>query len=885
MAKSVFISSTSVDLKKYRVAAMQVCEQLGFEPIAMENFEAMGVGATEGSKRKLRDADLYVGIIAHRYGYIESGHDRSVTEIEFDYAGERGLDRLCFIVDPDHSWPKSAIDRKNAEQLEVFKAKIDKTVIRALFTTVEDFRQKLVQALVNWQEWRAARGGELDAIYATMAEDIPGQPETLVGRAALVAEVNSLLDKGKRVLLQGFGGMGKTALAACVAADRIRADKGPALWLRAGTEDRYSLLTALVRPFNAQQTVLSETSPSAQARAVRLILAGNNVSLIVLDDVWNGRALTQLLNVNAIPQGVPILVTSRHRFTGLTRLDVGKLSREASLALLGDEAWVDDPDANALCEKLGDHTFAVRVAGLTLALDGMTPGELLERIEAAPWKLAAPDGMEEEGRTSIEDLLNTSLYTLDADARAAFLAFGALFTASATPELLAICMERPETEIEDALNRLQRRGLAERQGETEERAVEYRIHDLAYSYAKAQIDDGGRHKALDACLEYLSRYKEPKPENFAALRSELDNFTGAVNWAMTVERYVEVERFADWLYRSLDSDTTEGFLHLQGYASVATNLLQKAADAAEALGEKRHQAAYLGSLGSAYRDLGQVKNGMRYYRLALKIYRELADTPGEGITLGRLGIAYRMLGQAEPAIDHLQQSLEIARRFKDQRQESINLANLGIAHRLAGDLDATIRYLEQALEMARKRSDRRGEAINLGNIGDAYRDMNQVDQAIRYYQQALSLSRDIRDRRGEGINLGRLGEAYRYQNHYEMATEHLGWALEIARATGDKRGEAINLGRIGDTFRDKGDLSQAIQHHERGLKLAKQMDDKRGEGYSLADLGDDYQRLGEYAKAIAYYQDAMSIFDSLGMRAQSQGVEKRLAAAKEQMGG
>jgi tetratricopeptide (TPR) repeat protein len=883
MAKSVFISSTSVDLKKYRLAAMQVCEQLGFEPIAMENFEAMGVGATEGSKRKLRDADLYVGIIAHRYGYIESGHERSVTEIEFDYAGERGLDRLCFMVDPDHAWPKSAIDRKNAELLDAFKAKIDKTVIRALFTTVEDFRQKLVQALVNWQEWRTARGGELDAIYATMAEDIPGRPETLVGRDALVAEVNGLLDKGKRVLLQGFGGMGKTALAAHIAANRINDKKGAVLWLRAGTEDRDSLLTALVRPFNAQQNVLSETSPAAQARAVRLILAAHNVSLIVLDDVWNGRALTQLLNGNAVPQGVPILVTSRHRFTGLTRLDVGKLSRKASLALLGDEEWADDSDANALCEKLGDHAFAVRVAGLTLALDGLTPGELLERIEAAPWKLAAPDGMEEEGRTSIEDLLNTSLYTLDAEARAAFLAFGALFTASATPELLAIYMERGETEIDDALNRLQRRGLAERVGETDERAVEFRIHDLAYSYAKAHNDDDGRHKALEACLEYLNRYKEPKPENFAALRSELDNFTGAVNWAMTVERYVEVERFADWLYRSLDSDTIEGFLHLQGYASVATNLLQKAADAAEALGEKRHQAAYLGSLGSAYRDLGQVKNGMRYYRLALKSYRELADTQGEGITLGRLGIAYRMLGQAEAAIDHLQQSLDIARQFKNQRQESINLANLGIAHRLAGNLDATIRYLEQALDIARKRNDRRGEAINLGNIGDAYRDMQQVDQAIRYYQQALSLSRDIRDRRGEGINLGRMGEAYRYQNNYEMATEHLGWALDIARATGDKRGEAINLGRIGDTFRDKGDYVQAIQHHERGLALAKQMDDKRGEGYSLADLGDDYTRLGEYAKAIGYYQDAMIIFDSLGMRAQNQGIEKRMTAAKELM--
>jgi tetratricopeptide (TPR) repeat protein len=883
MAKRVFISSTSLDLKKYRQAAIETCQMLGFEAIAMENFEAMGVGATEGSKRKLREADLYVGIIAHRYGYTERGYDRSVTEIEFDYAGERALDRLCFIVDPAHTWPKNAYDRKNTERLDEFKAKVEKSVIRSLFTTVDDFREKLVQALVNWQEWRSARSGELDAIYATMPDDIPGQPETLFGRDDLVSEVNSLLDKGKRVLLQGFGGMGKTALAAHIAANRIAEGKGPAIWLRAGTEDRDDLFTALARPFGAQQTLIKETSPAAQARIVRLLLDEHNVALIVLDDVWNARALTQLLNVNAIPGGVPILVTSRHRFTGLTRLDVGKLSRKAALALLGDEDWVNDADANSLCEKLGDHAFAVRVAGLTLALDGLTPRELSERIGSAPWKLTVPDGMEEEGRTSVEELLNTSLFTLDEESRAAFLAFGAFFTSSATPEMLAIYMERGETEVEDALNRLQRRGLAERVAEGSERAVEYRIHDLAFSYAKSQNSDEARHKALDACLTYLQRYKEPNGENFAALRSELDNFTGAVNWAMTVSRYVDVEKFADWLYRGFDSDTTDGFLHLQGYASLATNLMQRAADAAEALGEKRHQAAYLGSLGSAYRDLGQVKTGMKYYRQALKIYRDLGDTPGEGVTMGRIGIAYRMLGQAEPAIDHLQQALDIAQRYKDQRAEGINLANMGIAHRLVGRVDQTITFLERALEIARKRGDKRGEAINLGNIGDAYRDLNDVNRAIKYYEQALSLSKESRDRRGSGINLGRLGDAYREQKQYERAAEHLSWALDIARGTGDKRGEAINLGRLGDTYRDMGEYPKAIEHHAQALDITRKMDDKRGEGYSLADLGDDYCKLGEYSKSIAYYEDARVIFESLGINSQIERLRGCLDEAREKM--
>ena len=101
MAK-VFISSTGKDLTEYREAATAVCLELGLFPIAMEFFAAVGKGATAGSKSKLDDADVYVGIFAHRYGYIEDGYDKSVTEIEFDYAGEKRLDRLCFLLDPKH---------------------------------------------------------------------------------------------------------------------------------------------------------------------------------------------------------------------------------------------------------------------------------------------------------------------------------------------------------------------------------------------------------------------------------------------------------------------------------------------------------------------------------------------------------------------------------------------------------------------------------------------------------------------------------------------------------------------------------------------------------------------------------------------------------------
>lgn len=149
--KRVFIGSTGLDLKPYREAARDACLAMDFLPIMMEYFEAMGVGATAGSLTKLDQADVYVGIFAHRYGYIEAGYTVSVTECEFDHAGKRDIPRICFVVDPAFPWPPNTLDFEHHAQMEAFKKKIG-TLIRAQFTTVDDFKSRLVPALVPYRK-------------------------------------------------------------------------------------------------------------------------------------------------------------------------------------------------------------------------------------------------------------------------------------------------------------------------------------------------------------------------------------------------------------------------------------------------------------------------------------------------------------------------------------------------------------------------------------------------------------------------------------------------------------------------------------------------------------------------------------------------------------
>ena len=219
----VFISSTSLDLKAYRAVAIEECNRLGLVPLAMEYFPAMGLGAVAGSMARLDEADLYVGIFAHRYGYVEAGHERSVTEIEFDYAGEtRRLERLCYLVDPNYPWPDEARETTNRARLEAFHQKVQTGQIRDLYTTPVDFQGKLRLALIDWRQRQGARFVRQPPLSLRLLDPTPenrlkhGAGATaFVGRAAETAALARFLEGDRPVswlVVAGPPGSGKSRL-------------------------------------------------------------------------------------------------------------------------------------------------------------------------------------------------------------------------------------------------------------------------------------------------------------------------------------------------------------------------------------------------------------------------------------------------------------------------------------------------------------------------------------------------------------------------------------------------------------------------------------------------------------------------------------------------
>src|ERR1035438_5373730 len=89
--KNAMISSTSLDLPEHRKAAMDACLRQSFFPLMMEHLPASDDDAIRESLRMVDGADIYLGVLANRYGYVPKGHAISITEMEDNRAGERGI--------------------------------------------------------------------------------------------------------------------------------------------------------------------------------------------------------------------------------------------------------------------------------------------------------------------------------------------------------------------------------------------------------------------------------------------------------------------------------------------------------------------------------------------------------------------------------------------------------------------------------------------------------------------------------------------------------------------------------------------------------------------------------------------------------------------------
>jgi len=142
-----FISSTVDDLTEYREVVYDVLRELGVQYVSLDDM-LKDLDSRNRVFQELKNSDLVVLIVGHRYGSIEPSSGMGWVEAEFRAAREIGKPILAFLADDQAPFPPVSIDGDRS-RVERFRTEVLSNYLVARFRSPTDLAAKLAVALTH----------------------------------------------------------------------------------------------------------------------------------------------------------------------------------------------------------------------------------------------------------------------------------------------------------------------------------------------------------------------------------------------------------------------------------------------------------------------------------------------------------------------------------------------------------------------------------------------------------------------------------------------------------------------------------------------------------------------------------------------------------------
>jgi Domain of unknown function (DUF4062)/NB-ARC domain len=510
----VFISHTSdmaqfPEHRSFVQAAMDAVDRAGMAAVDMRSFAARDSKPAEYCRRRVRECEVYVGVIGFRYGSLVPGELVSYTELEFIEAGLANLPRLVFLMASTAGLPTDLADDDRSAVEEFRERLLNAGLIVRVFTSDASLELEVFHALTE------SRGAGRHAV----PRQLPAAASHFAGRAAELVALDDLVRErgqaGDPVVISAIGGtagVGKTALAVRWAhqVEDLFPDGQLYVDLRGfGPEQLVRAEDALAGFLRALGMPGQEIPAAADERAAayRSLIAGRRM-LVLLDNAANAEQVRPLLPGSG---SCTVVVTSRDSMGGLVardgarRLEVDVLPLSDAVGLLrnliGAKVDADLGSARTLADQCARLPLALRVvAELAVARPVSSLAELASELADEQHRLDLLD-VGGDPRTAVRAAFSWSYRQLSDDAARTFRLLGLHpgpdFNVYAAAALIGAEKE-PTSRVMELLVRANLIFPTP--------AARYGMHDLLRAYAAAQVyrydTDDDRRAALTRLFDY-----------------------------------------------------------------------------------------------------------------------------------------------------------------------------------------------------------------------------------------------------------------------------------------------------------------------------------------------------------------------------------------------
>lgn len=148
----IFLSSTFRDLESHRSVLLDTLRKMGpdIRILAMEDFGASASAPIELSLKKVKEADIYVGVFGWRYGTIDARSNMSITEAEYRTALAKRIPVLLYMASEDYAVKPSAVEvGEGAIRIATLKKEMAANHVIQPFATPEDLSRRVATDIHN----------------------------------------------------------------------------------------------------------------------------------------------------------------------------------------------------------------------------------------------------------------------------------------------------------------------------------------------------------------------------------------------------------------------------------------------------------------------------------------------------------------------------------------------------------------------------------------------------------------------------------------------------------------------------------------------------------------------------------------------------------------
>ena len=553
-----------------------------------------------------------------------------------------------------------------------------------------------------------------------------------------------------RTVLTGMRGIGKTQLAAVVAA-RCEEECWPLVaWINAGSRkeliaDLYEL--ALRIGIDAPKDIPPETIIRRFLDQLHSADAADR--LVVFDNVEN---LDDLKGLTPKGSGVRVIITTTRRLDwdslGWSPMAVGVFDREQSIALLCQRTGDAHRDAaDQIAEALGDLPVAVTQAAATAKWGGYTLSDYLDRLSNHPLEssISRLEGDDYPDATGIalfmayEQVLEQLRTKHPQQERivTSLLDILSLLAASGVPTHWLLALEDDSDAVRDSLSFLKRSSILQESTDGDKTII-HRLQGQVYR--ETYLSDQGKfNKACIYATTILDKINIGQLANFEQQRQETRNLVEQIG-AVTSQDHSR-PLFSDPDFVAILATTIRNAADL-GMPQLALTLTDSVTRAGDTLGPDHPSTlASRNSLAGAYRDAGRLEEAIALYEQTLEDRTRILGPhhPDTLTSRNNLAYAYQAAGRLDDAITLHKQNLKDLTHILGPHHPDILTSrnNLANTYRDTGRLDEAITLHKQSLKDSAHilGPHHPRTLISRNNLANTYRDTGRLDEAITLYER------------------------------------------------------------------------------------------------------------------------------------------------------